>query len=92
MWRNKETIILSEVSQRKTNIIYYLNVESNKKWYKIIYLKKRIKLTDFETNLLVTIAETTGGRENWKDGININILEYKIINKKLLYSTGKPTQ
>lgn len=38
-WIKLEIIILSELSQRKTNIIWYhLHVQSNKKWYKRAYL------------------------------------------------------
>ena len=41
-WVDLEIIIPNEVSQRKTNIIlYHLNVESKKKWYKWIYLQNR---------------------------------------------------
>ena len=54
----------TEWSQRKTNIIWYhLHMESNKKWYRT-YLKDRNKLTDFETDLMVSIGETIGGRGN----------------------------
>ena len=42
-----ENIILNEVSQRKTNILWYhLHVESKKKKYKWTYLQDR--LTDIE--------------------------------------------
>ena len=47
IWMDLEIIILSEVRQRKTNIIRYcLYAESKKKWYKWTYLQKR--LTDLE--------------------------------------------
>ena len=45
-WMGLEIIILSEVSQTKTNIIWYhLYVESKKKWYKGNYLQNRNRLT-----------------------------------------------
>jgi len=37
-WIDVEIIILSEVSQTKTNIWYHLYVESNKKWFRTIQL------------------------------------------------------
>ena len=51
-----EIIIISEVNQRKSNIIWYhLNVESNKKWYKeLIYISN----SDFEIKPKVTKGET----------------------------------
>ena len=49
-WVDLDMIILSEVSQRKTNNIrYHLCVESKKKkWYKWTYSQKRNKLTDYK--------------------------------------------
>ena len=46
-WMDLEIIILSEVSQRKTNIIYNLYMES-KKQYKWTYLQNRNRLMDIE--------------------------------------------
>ena len=44
-WVDLEIIILSEVSQRKTNIIWYhIYVESKKKLYKWTYIKNRNKI------------------------------------------------
>ena len=59
-WMDLEIIIVSEVSQRKANIIsYHLYVESKKKWYnEVIYKTER--LTDFENKLMVTKGETWG--------------------------------
>ena len=61
-WMDLEMTILSEVSQIKTNIIWYhLYVESKKKKYKWTYLQNRNGLTDIENKLMVTKGE--GGRD-----------------------------
>ena len=58
-WMDLEIIILSEVSQIKTNIIWcHLYVES-KIWYKWTYLQNRNRLTDTENKL--TKGERGGG-------------------------------
>ena len=51
MWIHLEIIILSEVSQIKTNITYHLYVES-KKMTQMNYLQNRNSLTDTENNLM----------------------------------------
>ena len=57
-WMDLEIIILSEVSQRKVNIIWYhLYMESKKSWYKWTYLQNRNRLTDIENKLMVTKGE-----------------------------------
>ena len=62
-WMGLEMIILSEVSQTKTNIIWYhLCTESKKKWYKWTYLQNRNRLTDLENKLMVTKGKN-GGEE-----------------------------
>ena len=58
-WMDLEIIKLSEVSQRKTNIIYHLYVKS-KIWYKWTYLQNRNRLTDIEDKLMVTKGEKVG--------------------------------
>ena len=58
-WMNLEIIILSEVTQRKTNL---LQVESNKKRYKWTYLQDRNRLRGIENKVMVTKGE--------RDGIN----------------------
>ena len=47
-------------SQRKTNIIYHLYVESKKKWYKWTYLQNQNRLTDLENELMVTGGKSGG--------------------------------
>ena len=47
-----EIIVLNEVSQWKTNIIYHLICEIQKKGYKWTYLLNRNRLTDFENKEL----------------------------------------
>ena len=49
-WMELGFIILSEVSQGNTNIIWYhLYEESKKWWYKWLYLQNRNRLTDIES-------------------------------------------
>ena len=55
-------IILSEVSQRKTNIQYHLYVES-KIWDKLTYLQNRNRLTDVENKFMVNREERGWGRD-----------------------------
>ena len=51
MWIHLEIIILSEVSQIKTNITYHLYVES-KKMTQMNYSQNRNSLTDTENNFM----------------------------------------
>ena len=51
MWIHLEIIILSEVSQIKTNIMCHLHVES-KKMIQMNYLQNRNSLRDTENNLM----------------------------------------
>ena len=59
-WVDMEIIILSEISQRKTNIIrYHLYVESNKNdTDELIY--KRETDSDLKIKLMVTVGEAWG--------------------------------
>ena len=57
-------------------------------------LKHRNKLTDFKTNLMVTIGETTAG-EGRIGTVEITYTHYRVkqmINENLPQSTGKSTQ
>ena len=55
IWRHVEIIILNEVSQTKTNIIWCcLYVEYKKKRYKWTYLQNRKRVTDLEDKFMVT--------------------------------------
>ena len=56
-WMDLEIIILREVSQRETNIIWYACIRSLKIWYKWTYLQKRNRVTDLENELVVTSGE-----------------------------------
>ena len=69
-WMDLGIIILSEFTQRKINI-YHLYVESNRKWYKWIYLQNRNRLTILKIKLIFTKGETYGEVINWKTRINI---------------------
>ena len=70
-WMDLEIIILSEVSQRKTNIIWYHLYVGSKKWYKWTDLQNRNRLIDIENKLMVTKGERRGwGGINQEFGIN----------------------
>ena len=63
-WIDLEIVIVSDVSQRKKNIVWHsLYVESKKKWYKWTYLQKRNRLTDLENELMVARGKD-GGRDS----------------------------
>ena len=63
-WMDLEIIILSEVSQTKTNIIWYhLYVESKNSTNELIYKQKH---TVIENKLMVTKGE---GGINWEWGL-----------------------
>ena len=64
------TSILNEISQRKTNVIWYhLHVASEKKLYKWTHIQNRNRSRDLENKLTVTNVER-------EFGINIYILLY----------------
>ena len=74
-----ETIILSEVSQRKTDIIWYHSyVETNflKKWYKWTYLQNRNRLTDIENKSMVTEGER--GVEGINEALGLTHTHYNV--------------
>ena len=51
-----EMIILSEISQRKTNITYKRNLKK----YRQMYLQNRNRLTDTENKLMDTKGDSVG--------------------------------
>ena len=56
-----ESVMLSEISQRRRNIKRCpLYVESKKKWYKWTYLQNRNRLTDLEKELVVAEGKDWG--------------------------------
>ena len=64
--------MLSEVSQRKTNIIWYhLYVESKKNGTNELIYKTEIRVTDVKNKLMIT-----GGGINWEIGLDIYTLLY----------------
>ena len=69
-WMDLEIVILSEVSQRKTNLWHHLYVEFVFKGYKWTYIQNRNRVTDVENNLMVISGERGGGI-NWEVGIHI---------------------
>ena len=58
-WMDLEIIILSEVSHKKTNIIYNLYVESKNSANGLIY--KTNRSTDIESKFMVTKGESGEG-------------------------------
>ena len=72
-------IILSEVSQTKTNIMQYcLYVDSKRKKKKTqTYFQNRKRLTDIENKLTVTKVESRVKGVNWEARINIYTLLVK---------------
>ena len=61
-WMDPEIIILSEVSQTKTNIIWYHLCVESKIWYKWPYSQNRNRPTDIKHKLRVTKGKG-GGRD-----------------------------
>ena len=58
---DRNIIIQSKVSQRKTNIIWYhLYAESLKKWYKLTYLQNRSRNANLKNELTVTNGQGLG--------------------------------
>ena len=88
-WMDLESVILSEISQRRRNIVSHpLYMESKNKWYKWSYLQNRKILPDLENGLLVAGGEgRMGERIVWKFGMDMSTLLYLkwITNKVLLY-------
>ena len=89
-WMQLELIILSEVSQKKTNTIWYQSYVESKIWLKWTYLWNRNRLTDIENRLVVAKGKGGGGGVEWEFGVSRCKLLYTewINNKVLLYSTG----
>ena len=50
-WMDLEIIILSEISQRKTNIIWYHIYVESKKMIQWTYIQNRNRPTDIKSNL-----------------------------------------
>ena len=64
MWMDLEGIMLSEISQRKINTVWYHLYVESKKYNKLVNIKKRSRLTDIENKLMITSGEREGGRGN----------------------------
>ena len=58
-WMHLEMIILSEVNQTMTNIIYHLYVESKKMVQMNLFTKQK-QTTDIENRFMITKGETAG--------------------------------
>ena len=87
-WMNLEIIILSEVSQRETNIWHLQYMESKRRIQ--MNLSTKQKQTDIENKFMVTKRRGI----NLEFRINVYTLLYiqQINNKDLLYSTGNYIQ
>ena len=91
-WMDLENIILSEVSQRKTQDITYMwNLKNNTN--ESMY-KTETDFTDLKNKLMATKGEREGGQDKLEYWINsYKLLLVKLIsNKDLLYSTGNYIQ
>ena len=69
-WMQLEIIILSEVSQKETNTIWYHLYVESKIWHKWTYLPNRNRLTHTENRSVVTKGEGVGGGMDWEFGIS----------------------
>ena len=88
---DQETAILSEVSQRKTNIYDHLYNESLKNDTNELIYKTKIDPQTQKTNMV--IKGEGWERINQELGLTNTLLYIKYItNKDLLYSTGSYTQ
>ena len=78
-WMDPEIIILSEISQRETDTIWYHLYVESKIWHRWTYLQNRNRLTDIEEKLMVTKGDRggqRGGEINQEFGINRYTLLY----------------
>ena len=55
-----EGLMLSEISQRKTNTVWYHLYVESKKYNKLVNITKRSRPTDIENKLVVTSREKLG--------------------------------
>ena len=89
MWMDLEIVILSEVSQRRRNIVWHpLYVESKKKWYKWAYKQKDIH----RLRKCTYSFQREGGREGVDREFRMDtfmLLYLKWITKKPCYIAGK---
>ena len=69
IWVGLDFIIISEVSQRKTNVIWYHLCVETKIWYKRTYLQNRDRLKNIENKLTVTKGERGGKGYIWSLGL-----------------------
>ena len=74
-WIDLEIIILGEVNQRKTNIIYHLYMESFKKM-QMNLLQNRNRLTNFENKHMITKGDRLG--EGGTGGLGLSYAPYCI--------------
>ena len=93
-WMDLEIVIQSEVSQRKTNIIYYhLYVESRKMVQMNLFAKQK-QSHRCRKQTYGYQGGKGGGGMNWEIGIDIYTLVYmkQVTNENLLCNTGNSTQ
>ena len=77
----KRFIVLSAVSQRKTNTIWYWFYVEYKKWEKWTYLWNRKRVPDVESKLMVTRGER-GKRSTGR--LRLTYIHYYIQNRWLI--------
>ena len=88
-WMCLQIIILSGISQIKTNIIWYHLYVESKIWHKWIYLQNRNSLIDTENRLVVAKWEEVEKGKDWEFRISKCELLYLewVKNKVLLQGT-----
>ena len=88
-------IVLSEIRQRKINIMSYCLYVESKKWYKrTTYKQKQNYRCRKQTYGYQRVTWRVGGEINWETGIDKCTLLYikQVTNKNLPYSTGNSSQ
>ena len=93
IWMDPQMVILSEVRQKKTSIIWYHLFSESKIWHNWTYLWKRNRLTDIDNILVVAKGGCRVGMDLEISISRCKLLYTEWINKKvLLYSTGNSIQ
>ena len=84
-WVDPETVILSKVRQRKTNIMWYHLYVESKKWYKWTLFTKQKYC--YRCRKLVVTKEGSRGVINWEIGIDIHTLLLSYVSRVRLCAT-----
>ena len=88
-WMDLEGILLSKISQRKTNTVRYHSLMESEKYNKLVNITKRNRFIDIENKSVVTSGERERGRG--KTGVGdymIQTIMYEMSYTDILYNTG----